>query len=281
VKDGYAYIVAGQRDENLLYIVDVSDPEHPVYVDTFTHDPKHVTDIIISGKYLYLGVYWGNFRLFDISQPLTPTYVLEAMPLVSEGWDSAWALGRLWGEHLVIPTLSHLCVVDVPRDQQGLTGPITVEATINATPALGTVSPVSGTGPVSVTTHFTTTWTDPDGWEDLKQCYFHIGDGPTLPGNVTLMYNSAKDKLWLWDDVAGQWTGGDAPESANTIENGQATVYCALTTATGSGDTLTVKWAVEFRAGFEGEKRLGLKCKDRHKARAKGAWKGDWTVTAS
>jgi hypothetical protein len=68
------------------------------------------------------------------------------------------------------------------------------------------------------------------------------------------------------------------PGSDNILENDQAYLYCGQTTATGSGDTVSVPWAVEFKPGFEGTKNPGLKCRDRQKARAKGAWKGKWTI---
>jgi hypothetical protein len=48
--------------------------------------------------------------------------------------------------------------------------------------------------------------------------------------------------------------------------------------AQGSGDTLSAKWAIESKSGFEGDKNTGLKWKDRGKVRSKGAWKGTWTV---
>jgi uncharacterized repeat protein (TIGR01451 family) len=149
---------------------------------------------------------------------------------------------------------------------------------VSSKPALGEVDPSSGSGPTGVTTFFTTTWTDPNGWEDLKQCWFHIGASPSIVGNVTLLYNAVKDKLWLRSDDGSAWTGGYAPESANTLENSQAIVHCGLTTAAGSGDTLTVVWAIEFKPGYTGTKKLGLKCKDRSKARAKARWKGTWTI---
>jgi hypothetical protein len=151
---------------------------------------------------------------------------------------------------------------------------------VNKKPALGTVDPSSGSGPTGVTTYFTTTWLDPNGWADLKQCWFHIGESASVSGTVTLMYNQVKDRLWLLDDTGSLWTGGHAPGSANTLENSQAYVYCDLTTTQGSGDTLSVTWAVEFKPGYEGNKRTGLKCKDRDKARAKGTWKGTWTITS-
>jgi predicted nucleotidyltransferase len=148
----------------------------------------------------------------------------------------------------------------------------------NSRPELGTVTPSSGTGPVGATTYFTTTWSDPDGWDNLKQCYSHIGASPSLPGNVTLLYNAAKDKLWLLDDSATTWLGGCQPGDANTAANSQATLHCMQTTVQSGGDTLGVRWAIEFKPGFEGAKKLGLKCKDRDKAKAKGRWKGTWTI---
>jgi uncharacterized repeat protein (TIGR01451 family) len=148
----------------------------------------------------------------------------------------------------------------------------------NVAPTLGTVDPSGGSGTTGVTTYFTTTWKDANGWQDLKHCYFHIGDSASIVGSVTLLYNNAKDKLWLRSDDGSAWTGGAAPGDASTLENGQAIVHCSQTTTHGIGDTLSVAWAIEFKPGFEGAKKLGLKCKDRSKARAKGRWKGSWSI---
>jgi PKD repeat protein len=149
---------------------------------------------------------------------------------------------------------------------------------VNKPPVLGTVDPSTGSGPTGVTAYFTTTWKDANGAADLKQCYFLIGASPSVVGNVTLLYDAAKNKLWLRSDDGSAWLGGHAPGSANTMENSQAIVHCNLTTAQGSGDTLSVKWAIEFKAGYTGVKKLGLKCKDRSRARARGKWKGTWTI---
>jgi hypothetical protein len=148
----------------------------------------------------------------------------------------------------------------------------------NDAPELGSVTPSSGSGPVGATTYFTTTWSDRDGWESLKQCYFHIGASPSLSGNVTLLYNAAKDKLWLLDDSGAAWLGGCHPGDATTFYNSQAMLDCGQTAVRGVGDTLGVRWAIEFKAGYSGVKKLGLKAKDMDKARAKGAWKGTWTI---
>jgi uncharacterized repeat protein (TIGR01451 family) len=163
-----------------------------------------------------------------------------------------------------------------------VTTPLTASVGIsvaNAKPQLGAVHPSSGSGPTGVTAYFTTTWKDDNCWQDLKHNYFHMGASPSISGNVTLLYNSVKNKLWLRNDDGTAWTGGCAPGSWNILENSQTRVYCVATTAQGEGDTLEVRWLIEFKPGYTGAKKLGLKCKDRSKARAKGKWKGTWTIT--
>jgi uncharacterized repeat protein (TIGR01451 family) len=150
----------------------------------------------------------------------------------------------------------------------------------NVKPSLGTIDPSSGSGPTGATTYFTTTWKDDNGWDDLKQCYFHIGADASIVGNVTLLYNAAKNRLWLRSDDGTTWLGGCEPGTEGTIENSQAILDCKKTRQQGADDTLGLRWAIEFKPGYEGDKKTGLKCKDRSKARAKASWKGTWEVTA-
>jgi hypothetical protein len=149
----------------------------------------------------------------------------------------------------------------------------------NRGPQVGTVTPSDGSCALGKTQWFTTTWSDPDGWQDLKQCYFHIGAAPNLASNVTLLYNAQKDKLWIRSNDGTGWLGGFAPGSFNTLRNDQAQVYCAQTTVQGSGDILSVRWAISFKETFTGTKKTYLKCKDVHGARGKGEEKGSWTIT--
>jgi hypothetical protein len=149
----------------------------------------------------------------------------------------------------------------------------------NHAPALGTIDPSAGSSAPGAPFYVTTSFVDADGWRDLKHVYFHIGDSPSLVGNVTLMYNRAKHKLWIRTDDGTAWTGGCSPGDFNVIGNSQAQLYCTNTYVTYSGtDTMNVGWYMWFMAGYEGEKKTGLKCKDMHKAKAKGKWKGTWTI---
>lgn len=111
-----------------------------------------------------------------------------------------------------------------------------------------------------------------------SQSCFHIGDSPPITNNVTLLYGAVKDKLWLCSDDGAAWLGGFAPGSAGMLENDQVGVYCSLTRKRAVGDTLGVRWGIEFKPGYTGAKKTGLKCRDLQKARAKAEWKGTWTI---
>jgi predicted phosphodiesterase len=155
----------------------------------------------------------------------------------------------------------------------------TPTAAVNHPPQAGTVTPGDGSCAAGQTQVFTTTWSDPDGWQDLKQCYFHIGAAPNLENNVTLLYNVQKNKLWIASDDATQWLGGFAPGTASTLENDQAQVHCDQTVAQGYENTVEVRWAISFKEAFTGTKNTYLKCKDVHGARGEGEKVGTWTVT--
>jgi hypothetical protein len=192
---------------------------------------------------------------------------------IAAGLAGVWEGSVAWGDYDDDSDLDILVTGYVGTD----TG-VTMLYRNNSQPNIVRIVPDAGSGPVGRTTYFTTTWSDYDGAADLKQCYFHIGDSPALAGNVTLMYNAAKNKLWMLDDSGTIWTGGHTPKSVDNLDNSQARVYCLYTHAHRLGNRLEVTWAIRFKAGFEGAKKLGLKAKDRYKARAKGKWKGTWTV---
>jgi hypothetical protein len=195
--------------------------------------------------------------------------------IVLDRWRNAYVAGRTDSSHLSFPVkagpdVTHNGSVDV----------FVAKVQDNHAPTLGTITPSSGSGPPDVISYFTTEWKDANGWFDLKQCYFHIGAGPSLVGNVTLLYNLPKNKMWIRSDDGSAWLGGYGIGTFQVLENSQAKVYCSLASWYGSGDTLEMTWPIEFKKAFTGYKKTGLKCKDVHKARARAEWKGDWTITS-
>jgi sugar lactone lactonase YvrE len=262
------------QDGAMIYEIDPADGH---VLQSFASPGSHPDGLAFDGLYLWNADHSPN-RIYQIdlgsdapwlSEALTSGSVLAGhSQAITVTFDATGLSGGTYTADLLIASND--------PDENPLTIPVTLS--VNHAPQVGTVTPSSGSGPAGATTTFTTTWMDADGWQDLKQCYFHIGDSPAIVGNVTLMYNAVKSKLWLRSDDGSAWTGGFAPESANVLENSQAIVHCSQTTAEGSGDTLSVTWAIEFKPGYSGAKKTGLKCKDIHKARAKGKWKGTWTV---
>jgi hypothetical protein len=140
------------------------------------------------------------------------------------------------------------------------------------------MTPSTDSGPVRAMLHLISAWTALDGRQALYHRYFYAGVSPCISITVTLLYNADKDKLWIRSDDGTTWLGGFAPGSANILENAQAKVHCTLTTKQGVGDSLQVKWAIEFKPAYAGAWKTGLKCKDLQKARSKGEWIGTWTV---
>jgi hypothetical protein len=130
VSGGYAYIVPGHRDTNYLHIVDVADPTNPQFLTTFTGAASHVTDVLVDGDVMILGAYWRGFEIYDLTDPISPVYLAGGHELPLEGYFFAWSPGRLRGHHLVVPTLSDLNVIDVPRGAQGAIGTVVAFANL-------------------------------------------------------------------------------------------------------------------------------------------------------
>jgi hypothetical protein len=148
-------------------------------------------------------------------------------------------------------------------------------------PTNGTIRPNSGGAPAGNIVYFTTTWSDPDGHADLKACRLHIGrwDAPkSLAGNAVLVYQARTNKILIRNDRGTRWWGGKPVGSANVIQNSQAKVYCNLTTVSRSGNTVTVRWAVESKPAFRGRTKMYLKARDLAGLTSALDHKGTWTV---
>jgi len=146
----------------------------------------------------------------------------------------------------------------------------------NSKPTIGTITPASGSSTINQETYFTTTFTDADGWQNIQFVYFIINTSTSGSRCFYGYYNQNTNKLYLRNDRNNSWLGGFAPGSSNVIENSYVKLNCANTTVTGSGTTLTVKWAVTLKSTFYGSKRTYLYVKDDSNAYAGWTRKGTW-----
>lgn len=150
---------------------------------------------------------------------------------------------------------------------------------VNNKPTLGTITPASGTGQKDITQNFTTTYTDSDGWQNIQWAYLLIStSSSSLTNCLYVDYNQNTNKLYLRNDANSAWLGGYAPGSANTIENSYAKLDCAATSVNGSGNNITVNWAVILKASFTGAKNTYLYVIDDTGAYAGFTRVGTWTL---
>ncbi|MFH1593791.1 MAG: cellulase family glycosylhydrolase, partial [Candidatus Omnitrophota bacterium] len=149
----------------------------------------------------------------------------------------------------------------------------------NQPPQTGTVTPASGSSFTGEEVVFSTTYMDPNGWEDLYYGLFQINKDLSLPGSVYCYYYQNHNILFIYKDGTG-WIGGYTPGSANTIENDYFILDCSKTTVSGLGNILTVNWNITFKEAFSNKNcNTYLSAMDDSSAQAPWAKKGTWEVS--
>ena len=127
-------------------------------------------------------------------------------------------------------------------------------------PSVGAPNPGAGSGTSS---NFTFTFTGPRGYQDLDVVNILINN--VLDGRHAcyLAYSVPSSVLYLVDDAGdggGPFAGGVQLGGTAKIQNSQCVV--GLTSATGSGNTLTVALNVAFTGSFGGNKLLYAAARD-------------------
>jgi len=121
----------------------------------------------------------------------------------------------------------------------------------NSKPALGTITPVSGTSNPYQAVSFTATYSDADGSTDIRYAAFLLY--PASSGNYALLvYDQTSNLLYLTSDINAGWSGGYAPGTPNTISNAYFSLDCSKTKVFGTGNTLTINWSITAQAVSSG-----------------------------
>jgi hypothetical protein len=129
-----------------------------------------------------------------------------------------------------------------------------ISPALAAAPTVGTISPSGVTVPPGAKINFITTYSDVDGWTNLKEAYFLISINQSmLVNSVYLYYDQNTNKLYLRNESNTAWLGGYAPGSRNTITNVYARLDCLSTTVSGFGNTMTVRWSISFNQPYSGK----------------------------
>ena len=110
------------------------------------------------------------------------------------------------------------------------------------------LTPHSGNLPVATKIQFTTMYSDPDGYADLAGGHLLLSADGLLPNSLYLKYDFVTGKMYLKNDASTSWSGGYLSGAPNTISNKFCTLYCAETTMTASGNTISVTWTVMIKS---------------------------------
>jgi hypothetical protein len=132
----------------------------------------------------------------------------------------------------------------------------TITINPNRPPALVSASPNSGTGSRRA---FTFTVSDPDGNADIRDMQIILDWD--FSSRCHLYFN-ASDALLLETDGGG-WSAGVYLGTPQSATNSNCTVYGAGSSATRSGNNLSLTVDVEFKTQFSGMKRLHLVTSDK------------------
>ena len=144
--------------------------------------------------------------------------------------------------------------------------------------ALGPVSvtPASGSG---ASQSFAFLYMDPNGGSSIYSASLVIGTTASGIGSCYLYYLRSANSLYLANDAGGAWLSPMTLGQTGTLQNSQCAVNLAASSASASGNNLTLTLAVTFLAAFNGDKNVYMQVYDTQDS----GWqqKGAWTVNAT
>jgi Zn-dependent metalloprotease len=137
------------------------------------------------------------------------------------------------------------------------------------------VTPNAGAG---VTQTFTLEYLDTAGAADLKSARVRFGAGNVGPGTCTAKYNAMTGGIKLLNDAGTAWESGSL--GTGTLVNGQCTLNLASSSATPSGNSLTLELNVTFSGSFTGLKQIYMLAKSADGVTTGWQQRGTWTNNA-
>jgi hypothetical protein len=150
-------------------------------------------------------------------------------------------------------------------------------APASAPPAIQAFTPTSGSGSSQ---NFSTTLSDANGAADLVYGYWLINTSQSWAGSCGVLYDRGTNQLSLITEDGSAWQAGISPGSGS-LSNSRCSVNGSSISASASGNTLTVSFAVNFSSAFNGAKGVWLNAQDAGGAQAGWQQRGTWTVSVS
>ena len=139
-------------------------------------------------------------------------------------------------------------------------------------PATVSVTPSSGSG---TSRTFSFRFTDPHGAADISSAQMDINTQRVMTGACASYFVRATSSIYLAND-AGSWQGPLTLGQTGSLQNSQCTLNAGASSASASGNTLTLNLALTFKPAFTGAKNVYMEVRN---ATEDSGWaqRGTWT----
>ncbi len=148
-------------------------------------------------------------------------------------------------------------------------------AAANSAPTIGTLTPTSGSGSSQT---FQLKVSDTNGYGDLISVQMVVDQALGRSNSCYLAYGPPANGLYLLNDAQTQWMGPVPLGGGGTLANSQCSVNLGASSASKSGNTLTMNVNLSFSNGYAGTKNVYAYALDSKNANSGWQTRGTWIV---
>jgi N-acetylneuraminic acid mutarotase len=227
----------------------------------------------------------GGLEETETAKGYGPSSKVDIYDTVSKTWQAGVSLPNVTTDHLSVIVNDEIYVVGGNNGEDNdtilRTAAVWKYNTLNHKPTIGTLTPSTKTSTVGVAQTFTATYNDVDGYSDLKTVDFQISPSGTGANAIWARYNSATNKLNLYNNAGTAFVSGSCtPGTAGTLQNSQGKIMCSGTTVTKIKNKVVVKWGIMPKSAFASATAKKIRMIARDQSNATSGWvnKGNWTI---
>ncbi len=148
-------------------------------------------------------------------------------------------------------------------------------------PSLVSLNPFQGSGPNAT---LTLVYAHPNGWATIQSAEFIINprwEANSRGGGCYVKYAPSTGLFTLTADDGNSVAGTAVPGSGGSISNSQCTLNAASSSATGSGNNLTIVASLTFQPSFAGQRHIWMQAVDYNNLSTNWLVYGVWFPTQS
>jgi uncharacterized protein (TIGR03437 family) len=153
--------------------------------------------------------------------------------------------------------------------------------TVSQPPSLVSLSPFQGIGPNAT---LTLVYADPNTWAAIQSAEFIVNprwEATQRSGGCYIKYAPGTGLFTLIADDGNSIAGTTLPGSSTNISNSQCTLNAANSSATGSGNNLTLVVSLTFSASFTGQRHIWMQAVDYNNMSSNWLIYGVWFPAAT